>query len=40
MSVDGFVSTGLNDEQHWVTWAWDEFVYMCSDYLILLIQSL
>ena len=24
MSVDGFVSTGPNDEQQWVTWAWDE----------------
>jgi hypothetical protein len=24
MSVDGFVSTGLNDEQKWVTWAWEE----------------
>jgi dihydrofolate reductase len=24
ISVDGFVSTGPNDEQHWVTWAWDE----------------
>lgn len=24
MSLDGFVSTGPNDEQHWVTWAWDE----------------
>ena len=24
MSIDGFVSTGPNDEQHWVTWAWDE----------------
>jgi dihydrofolate reductase len=24
MSVDGFVSTGPNDEQKWVTWAWDE----------------
>jgi dihydrofolate reductase len=24
MSVDGFVSTGPNDEQHWVTWAWEE----------------
>src|SRR5688500_4772348 len=24
MSVDGFVSTGPNDEQRWVTWAWDE----------------
>src|SRR5688572_108592 len=23
-SIDGFVSTGANDEQHWVTWAWDE----------------
>ena len=24
MSLDGFVSTGSNDEQLWVTWAWDE----------------
>jgi dihydrofolate reductase len=24
ISVDGFVSTGPNDEQKWVTWAWDE----------------
>lgn len=24
MSFDGFVSTGPNDEQKWVTWAWDE----------------
>ena len=24
ISIDGFVSTGPNDEQHWVTWAWDE----------------
>ena len=24
MSIDGLVSTGPNDEQHWVTWAWDE----------------
>ncbi|HSR17555.1 MAG TPA: dihydrofolate reductase family protein, partial [Ignavibacteriaceae bacterium] len=24
MSIDGFVSTGPNDEQKWVTWAWDE----------------
>ena len=24
MSIDGFVSTGPNDEQHWVTWAWEE----------------
>ncbi|MBS3912865.1 MAG: dihydrofolate reductase family protein [Bacteroidetes bacterium] len=24
ISVDGFVQYGQNDEQHWVTWAWDE----------------
>lgn len=24
VSVDGFNSTGPNDEQKWVTWAWDE----------------
>jgi len=24
ISIDGFVATGPNDEQHWVTWAWDE----------------
>lgn len=24
ISVDGFNSTGPNDEQKWVTWAWDE----------------
>ncbi len=24
VSVDGFASTGPNDEQQWVTWAWDE----------------
>jgi dihydrofolate reductase len=24
VSVDGFVSTGPNDEQKWVTWAWAE----------------
>ena len=23
-SIDGFVSTGPNDEQHWATWAWEE----------------
>jgi hypothetical protein len=23
-SLDGFVSTGPNDDQSWVTWAWDE----------------
>jgi dihydrofolate reductase len=23
-SLDGFVSTGPNDEQGWVTWAWEE----------------
>ena len=24
VSIDGFNSTGPNDEQKWVTWAWDE----------------
>lgn len=24
MSIDGYVSVGENDEQHWVTWAWEE----------------
>lgn len=24
VSIDGFSSTGPNDEQKWVTWAWDE----------------
>lgn len=24
ISVDGFVSTGPNDDQTWVTWAWEE----------------
>ncbi len=24
MTLDGFVSTGPNDEQKWVTWAWNE----------------
>jgi dihydrofolate reductase len=24
ISIDGYVSTGPNDMQHWVTWAWDE----------------
>jgi dihydrofolate reductase len=24
ISVDGFVSTGPNDDQKWVTWAWEE----------------
>ncbi|GAB3218302.1 dihydrofolate reductase family protein [Algoriphagus aestuariicola] len=24
LSLDGFNSTGPNDEQQWVTWAWDE----------------
>jgi dihydrofolate reductase len=24
VTVDGFVATGPNDEQKWVTWAWDE----------------
>src|SRR6218665_179776 len=24
MSIDGFVSTGPDDDQKWVTWAWEE----------------
>lgn len=24
ISIDGFVAAGPNDEQHWVTWAWEE----------------
>ena len=24
ISIDGFAAAGPNDEQHWVTWAWDE----------------
>lgn len=24
ISIDGFVSTGPDDEQHWVTWAWED----------------
>lgn len=24
ISVDGFVATGPNDEQKWITWAWEE----------------
>ncbi|MEM7182239.1 MAG: hypothetical protein AAF518_15095 [Spirochaetota bacterium] len=24
ISLDGFNATGPNDEQQWVTWAWDE----------------
>jgi dihydrofolate reductase len=24
ISIDGFVSTGPNDEQKWVTWAWND----------------
>lgn len=24
ISLDSFVATGPNDEQHWVTWAWEE----------------
>jgi dihydrofolate reductase len=24
VSIDGYASTGPNDEQQWVTWAWDE----------------
>jgi hypothetical protein len=26
ISLDGFNSTGPNDEQKWVTWAWNEIV--------------
>jgi dihydrofolate reductase len=35
MSIDGFVSTGPNDEQHWVTWAWEEI----RDYVLDLADS-
>ena len=31
MSVDGFVSTGSNDEQKWVTWAWAEIRHYVLD---------
>jgi dihydrofolate reductase len=34
VSLDGFNSTGPNDEQKWVTWAWDEikqYVFDLSD---------
>jgi len=24
ISIDGFTAAGPDDEQHWVTWAWDE----------------
>jgi dihydrofolate reductase len=33
ISVDGFVSTGPNDEQAWVTWAWDEIKEYVMDLL-------
>jgi dihydrofolate reductase len=32
-SLDGFVSTGPNDEQTWVTWAWDEIKQYVLDLL-------
>ncbi len=34
-SLEGFVSTGPNDEQKWVTWAWDEI----RDYVLNLMDS-
>ena len=33
LSLDGFVSTGPNDEQTWVTWAWDEIKHYVLDLL-------
>jgi dihydrofolate reductase len=33
ISVDGFNSTGPNDEQKWVTWAWDEIKQYVLDLL-------
>jgi dihydrofolate reductase len=35
VSIDGFVSTGPNDDQTWVTWAWDEI----KDYVLDLLDS-
>ena len=35
ISVDGFVSTGPNDEQAWITWAWDEI----KEYVLDLLDS-
>jgi dihydrofolate reductase len=35
ISLDGFNSTGPNDEQKWVTWAWDEI----KDYVLDLARS-
>ncbi len=35
VSLDGFNSTGPNDEQKWVTWAWDEI----KDYVLNLLDS-
>ena len=31
ISLDGFNSTGPNDEQKWVTWAWDEIKHHVLD---------
>lgn len=33
VSLDGFVSTGPNDEQTWVTWAWEEIKQYVLDLL-------
>jgi len=35
ISLDGFNSTGPNDEQKWVTWAWEEI----KDYVLELTNS-
>jgi dihydrofolate reductase len=35
ISLDGFNSTGPNDEQKWVTWAWDEI----KQYVLALAES-
>ncbi|RYG95109.1 MAG: dihydrofolate reductase [Alphaproteobacteria bacterium] len=31
ISIDGFVSAGPNDDQKWVTWAWDEIKHYVLD---------
>lgn len=31
ISIDGFPQYGRNDEQHWVTWAWDEIKHYVLD---------
>ena len=35
VSLDGFNSTGPNDDQKWVTWAWDEI----KDYVFELLDT-